>query len=161
MHRTTIAPTTRDFIFMELQEYPAEIAALAHKVNELTHELYDAEMARAQIEARIDFEAAFNPELKNDQQRRADRAFKLLQDDEYQAISVRCVSLGQKRSAAIVERDQRQDEFRVAKLRMEREIAQIQSGGSFVSIQSPGPINLSGDLKPVVAASKRKAKGVA
>jgi hypothetical protein len=146
---------------MQLEEYPAAIAALAHKINELTHELYDAEMARAQIEARIDFEAAFNPDLKNDQQRRADRAFKLLQDDEHRAINVRCVSLGQKRASAIVERDQRQDEFRVAKLRMEREIAQIQSGGSFVSIQSPGPINLSGDLKPVVAASKRKAKGAA
>ena len=144
---------------MQLEEYPAAIAALSTKVNELTHELYEAEMARTEIETRIDFDGAFNPELRNDQQRRADRAFKLLQDDEYQSINVRCVSLGQKRSTAIVERDQRQDEFRVAKLLIEREIAQIQSGGSFVQIQTPGPISLSGNLKPVVSASKRKAKG--
>jgi hypothetical protein len=127
---------------MELQEYPAAIATLAHKVNDLTAELYDAEMARAQIEARIDFEAAFNPDLKNDQQRRADRAFKLLQDEEHRAINVRCVSLGQKRASAIVVRDQRQDEFRVAKLLIEREIAQIQSGGSF---SSQPPIFVSDD----------------
>jgi hypothetical protein len=44
--------------------------------------------------------------------------------------------------AAIVERDQRQDEFRVAKLLMEREIAQIQSGGSF---SSQPPIFVSDD----------------
>jgi hypothetical protein len=127
---------------MELTEYPSAIAALAHKVNELTHELYDAEMARAQIEARIDFEAAFNPDLKNDQQRRADRAYKLLQDEEHRAINARCVSLGQKRSAAIVERETAQDKFRVAKLLIEREIAQIQSGGSF---SSQPPIFVSDD----------------
>lgn len=109
---------------MELTEYPAAIAALSTKVNELAAELYEAEMVRAQIEARIDFEAAFNPDLKNDTQRKADRAVKLLQDDEHRAINVRCVALGQRRLMAIVERDQRQDEFRVAKLLMEREIAQ-------------------------------------
>jgi hypothetical protein len=125
MHPDAIAPATRGFIFMQLEEYPAAIATLAHKVNELTHELYEAEMARTEIETRIDFEAAFNPHLKNDQQRRADRAFKLLQNEEHRAINVRCVSLGQKRASAIVERETAQDKFRVAKLLMEREIAQM------------------------------------
>jgi hypothetical protein len=65
--------------------------------------------------------------MKNDLQRRVDRASRLLQDGEYQELNRRCVSLGQNRTTAIVAREQLEREFSVAKLMMRREIATLEA----------------------------------
>lgn len=117
-------PLRWGFIFMELTEYPAAIAAAQIKVLDLGDQLGEAEMDLARVNARFDLEIAHDPELKNDTQRRASRLAVVLQDGEHVELTRKVVVLGQRRAVAIVERDQRQDEFRVAKLLIQREIAQ-------------------------------------
>jgi hypothetical protein len=112
---------------MELQKYPAEIANRAQRTLELSGELNDAEIQLNKVEARIEFEIAFDPSFKNELQRKSVRAQKLLEDVEYQAVAFKVAKLTEQRAIARILLEQIENEFRVAKLQEQRSIAELTS----------------------------------
>lgn len=112
---------------MNLNEYPSTIAESARKVLELSHELAEVELKLAEMDGRIDAEIAFDPELKNDLQRKTKRVAITLQDEAYRELIHRRVSLSQNRDFAILVREQLEREFKIAILQERRAIAELEN----------------------------------
>jgi hypothetical protein len=112
---------------MKLNQYPGAIAEAAKNVLILSHRLTVVESALLELDYRFDVAIAFDPELKNDLQRKTQRVAMALQDGPYQQLNRDRVSILQNRDFAILRREQLEREFSVAKLQARREIAELEN----------------------------------
>lgn len=116
---------------MNLHEYPYQIAEVAQQINALESEIAHTRNAIARLEGLAELEAAFSPDLKNDQQRRS-RRFEILKTmDNYQPLQDRLIELAESKSNLMAELEKLRNLFTAAKLQMRFEIAQKLSGSEF------------------------------
>ena len=109
---------------MQLSQYPAEIAQAAQRVNELDSQTMAVQQHINRLEGNADRLAAFEPDLKNDNQRRARRFEVLLTSQEYQKAMDTLVRLTSDKANAIAQLEYLRNLFSVAKLEARLAIAQ-------------------------------------
>ena len=108
----------------ELSNYPTAIAQAAQRVNEIDSQLMAVQQQIDRFEGNADRAAAFDPDLKNDAQRKARRFEVLLVNPEYQkAIDTQIRLSGEKANAIaeggalpIAQLEYLRNQFSVAKL---------------------------------------------
>ena len=109
---------------MQLNHYPAEIAQAAQRVNELDSQTMAVQQHINRLEGNADRLAAFEPDLKNDNQRRARRFEVLLTSQEYQKAMDTLMRLTSDKANAIAQLEYLRNLFSVAKLEARLAIAQ-------------------------------------
>ena len=109
---------------MQLNHYPTAIAQAAQRVNEIDAQLLAVQRVIHRIEGHAERVAAFEPELKNDNQRKARRFEVLLTDQEYQKAVDTVLRLTAEKANAMAHLEYLRNQFSVAKLETRRAIAQ-------------------------------------
>lgn len=109
---------------MQLSHYPAAIAQAAQRVNELDSQMMAVQQLINRVEGNADRVAAFEPDLKNDSQRRARRFEVLLIDQEYQTALNTLIRLTAEKANALAHLEYLRNQFSVAKLEARSAIAQ-------------------------------------
>ena len=109
---------------MKLSQYPAAIAQAAQKVNALDSQIAAMELLINRLEGNADKIAAFEPDLKNENQRKA-RRFEVLQTNlEYQRAIDSLIQLNSEKANAVTHLEYLRNQFSVAKLEARLAIAQ-------------------------------------
>jgi len=107
-----------------LSQYPAAIAQASQVVNDLEQQVAEVRQHIARLEGNADLVVAFEPALKNDNQRKA-RRFEVLQINyEYQRAVDALNHLATEKANALARLEQLRNEFSVAKLETRLAIAQ-------------------------------------
>jgi len=101
---------------MQLSHYPALIAEAAGRVNELDSQLMAVQQHINREEANADRVSAFDPDLRNDTQRKARRFELLLRNQEYQTALNTFMQLSADKANALVHLEYLRNQFSVAKL---------------------------------------------
>ncbi|AFZ33289.1 hypothetical protein Glo7428_4861 [Gloeocapsa sp. PCC 7428] len=109
---------------MQLSHYPAAIAQAAQRVNELDSQMMAVQQLINREEGNADTRSAFDPELKNDTQRRSRRFELLLVNQEYQTALNTLIQLNAEKANALAHLEYLRNQFSVAKLECRRAIAQ-------------------------------------
>jgi UDP-N-acetyl-D-mannosaminuronate dehydrogenase len=109
---------------MNLDQYPAAIAESAQPVNELEARLVTLRQQQADLESQADLQIAFDPELKNELQRKVRRS-ELLSSSEYWQVVQAIALLSQEKATALTMLERLRNEFTVAKLHLRRHIAEL------------------------------------
>ncbi|MGB3208009.1 MAG: hypothetical protein WBB28_23755 [Crinalium sp.] len=113
---------------MKLSQYPAAIAQAAQAVNELDSQLAAVQLQINRLENNADKISAFEPHLKNDNQRKA-RRFEVLQVSlEYQQSINTMMRLTAEKANALTHLEYLRNQFSVAKLEVRSAIARQFSG---------------------------------
>jgi hypothetical protein len=113
---------------MKLSQYPAAIAQAAQAVNELDSQLAAVQLQINRLENNADKISAFEPHLKNDNQRKA-RRFEVLQVSlEYQQAINTMMRLTAEKANALTHLEYLRNQFSVAKLEVRQAIARQLSG---------------------------------
>lgn len=113
---------------MKLSQYPAAIAQAAQAVNELDSQLAAVQLQINRFENNADKISAFEPHLKNDNQRKA-RRFEVLQVSlEYQQAINTMMRLTAEKANAMTHLEYLRNQFSVAKLEVRSAIARQLSG---------------------------------
>lgn len=108
---------------MKLNQYPATIAQAARKVNSVDSQIAAIELLMNRLEGNADRTAAFEPDLKNENQRKA-RRFDLLQTNlEYQRAVDSLLQLNAEKANALIHLEYLRNQFSVAKLEARQAIA--------------------------------------
>jgi hypothetical protein len=108
---------------MKLNQYPATIAQAARKVNSVDSQIAAIELLMNRLEGHADRTAAFEPDLKNENQRKA-RRFDLLQTNlEYQQAVDALLHLNAEKANALIHLEYLRNQFSVAKLEARQAIA--------------------------------------
>jgi outer membrane lipoprotein-sorting protein len=115
---------TESFMIMQLSHYPAAIAQAAERVNEIDSQLLAVQQVIHRLEGNAERVAAFEPELKNDSQRKARRFEVLLIDQEYQKAVDTSMRLTSEKANALAHLEYLRNQFSVAKLEARLAIAQ-------------------------------------
>lgn len=119
---------------MKLNQYPAAIAQAAQTVNELDSQLAAVQLAVNRLEGNADKIAAFESDLKNDNQRKA-RRFEVLQVNlEYQQTLNTLMRLTAERAHAVVHLEYLRNQFSVAKLETRLAIARQLAGSESLEL---------------------------
>jgi hypothetical protein len=109
---------------LSLSQYPTAIAQTAQSVTEIEQQIMEAQQHLARLEGNADRVVAFEPNLKNDNQRRA-RRFEVLQANlEYKHACNAMTRLTTEKSHASARLEHLRNEFSVAKLETRLQIAQ-------------------------------------
>jgi septal ring factor EnvC (AmiA/AmiB activator) len=108
---------------LQLSQYPTEIAQAAQRVNELDSQLMAVQQHINRLEGNADRLAAFDADLKNDNQRRARRFEVLLTNQEYQKAMDTSIRLTSDKANAIAYLEYLRNQFSVAKLEARLAIA--------------------------------------
>ncbi|MBV8884996.1 MAG: hypothetical protein JO235_13515 [Chroococcidiopsidaceae cyanobacterium CP_BM_RX_35] len=109
---------------MQLNHYPTAIAQAAQRVNEIDVSQLAVQQVIHRMEGHADRVAAFEPELKNDNQRKARRFEVLLTDQEYQKAVDTAMRLAGEKANALAHLEYLRNQFSVAKLEARLAIAQ-------------------------------------
>ena len=109
---------------MQLNHYPTAIAQAAQRVNEIDVSQLAVQQVIHRMEGHADRVAAFEPELKNDNQRKARRFEVLLTDQEYQKAVDKAMQLTGEKANALAHLEYLRNQFSVAKLEARLAIAQ-------------------------------------
>lgn len=109
---------------MQLSHYPAAIAQAAERVNEIDSQLMAVQHHINRHEGNADRVAAFEPDLKNDNQRKARRFEVLLTNHEYQKALDTLLRLTGDKANALAHLEYLRNQFSVAKLEARIAIAQ-------------------------------------
>lgn len=120
---------------MELHEYPGAIATAQRHYYTTRRVREDLDALVTDVRARIEGEIAFDTGLKNDSQRKAALAERIREDFELAKATGSWQEAQAECNEAEVKHQQLAAEFSVAKLLMQREIAQIQSQSATSSIK--------------------------
>jgi hypothetical protein len=108
---------------MKLSQYPAAIAQAAQAVNEVDSQLAAVQLQINRLENNADKISAFEPHLKNDNQRKA-RRFEVLQVNlEYQQAINTMMRLTAEKAHALTHLEYLRNQFSVAKLEVRSAIA--------------------------------------
>lgn len=109
---------------MKLNQYPAAIAVAAQRVNELDSQITAITQLINRLEGNADKVAAFEPDLKNENQRKS-RRFEVLQTNlEYQRAVDTLIQLTAEKANAFTHLDYMRNQFSVAKLEARLELVQ-------------------------------------
>jgi hypothetical protein len=111
---------------MHLFDYPMAIAKLERQSASLQQQAKTTKGAIAQIEAEIEAEIAFNPELKNDTQRKAKRTELMRQNDLLNELNTCLKQYEGELTETEIELSLRRNQFSVAKLERRAAIAQME-----------------------------------
>lgn len=109
---------------LQLSHYPAAIAQAAQRVNELDSQIMAVQLLINRVEGNADRLAAFDPDLKNDNQRKARRFEVLLTNQEYQTALNTLMRLTVDKANALAHLEYLRNQFSVAKLEARLAIAQ-------------------------------------
>lgn len=109
---------------MQLSHYPAAIAQAAQRVNELDSQIMAVQQLINRVEGNADRVVAFDPDLKNDNQRKARRFEVLLTNQEYQTALNTLIRLTAEKANALAHVEYLRNQFSVAKLEARLAIAQ-------------------------------------
>jgi len=113
---------------MKLSQYPAAIAQAAQTLNEVDSQVAAVQLQINRLENNADKISAFEPHLKNDNQRKA-RRFEVLQLNlEYQQAINTMMRLSAEKANAITNLEYLRNQFSVAKLELRSAIARQFSG---------------------------------
>lgn len=109
---------------MKLNQYPAAIAVAAQRVNELDSQIAAITQLINRLEGNADKVAAFEPDLKNENQRKS-RRFEVLHTNlEYQRAVDTLIQLTAEKANAFTHLDYMRNQFSVAKLEARLELVQ-------------------------------------
>ncbi len=108
---------------MQLSHYPAAIAQAAQRVNELDSQMMAVQQHIDREEGNADRVSAFDPDLKNDTQRKARRFEVLLTNQEYQTALNAWLRLTAEKANALAHLEYLRNQFSVAKLEARSAIA--------------------------------------
>ncbi len=121
-------------MLMKLNQYPAAISQAAQSVNELESQIAAVQLLINRIEGNADNVAAFESDLKNDNQRRA-RRFEMLQVNlEYQQAINTLMRLTADRANAGARLEYLRNQFSVAKLETRLAIARQLTGSESLEL---------------------------
>lgn len=109
---------------MQLSHYPAAIAQAAQQVNELDSQIMAVQQMINRVEGNAERVSAFDPDLKNDSQRKARRFEVLLTNQEYQTALNTLMQLTAQKASALAHLEYLRNQFSVAKLEARSAIAQ-------------------------------------
>lgn len=109
---------------LQLSHYPAAIAQAAQRVNELDSQIIAVQQLINRVEGNADRVAAFDQDLKNDNQRKARRFEVLLTNQEYQTALNTLMRLTVDKANALAHLEYLRNQFSVAKLEARLAIAQ-------------------------------------
>lgn len=109
---------------MQLSHYPGAIAQAAQRVNELDSQIMAVQQLINREEGNADRVSAFDPDLKNDTQRKARRFEVLLINHEYQTALNTLIRLNAEKANALAHLEYLRNQFSVAKLEARSAIAQ-------------------------------------
>jgi hypothetical protein len=109
---------------LQLSHYPAAIAQAAQRVNEVDSQLMAVQHQINRFEGNADRVSAFEPDLKNDAQRKARRFEVLLVNQEYQKSMDTLIRLTAEKQNAIAHLEYLRNQFSVAKLEARLAIVQ-------------------------------------
>ena len=119
-----------------IEEYPALIAQAARTLNQVEAFLSQHRAEIAQVEAMADCKVAFDPDLKNEQQRKARRA-EILGSSVYSKLCDLAEATQQQRAEILVTLEQLRGEFSVARLQAKADLAaQLTASPLALSIES-------------------------
>ena len=119
---------------MKLNQYPVAIAQAAQTVNELESQIAAVQLVINRIEGNADKVAAFETDLKNDNQRKA-RRFEVLQVNlEYQQSLNTLIRLTAERGNAVAQLEYLRNQFSVAKLETRLAIARQLTGSEALEL---------------------------
>lgn len=113
---------------MKISQYPAAIVQAAQVVNELDSQIAAVTQHIARLEGKADRVAAFEQNLKNENQRRGRRFELLCVDQEYQTAQNTLMRLLSEKASAIAHLEYLRNQFSVAKLEMRLAIAEKLTG---------------------------------
>lgn len=109
---------------MKLNQYPTAIAQAAQKLNSIDSQIAAIELLINRLEGNADKISAFEPDLKNENQRKA-RRFEVLQTNlEYQRAIDSLIQLNAEKANAFTHLEYLRNQFSVAKLEARLTIAQ-------------------------------------
>jgi hypothetical protein len=108
---------------MQLSHYPSAIAQAAQRVNELDSQIMAVQQLINREEGNAERVSAFDPDLKNDTQRKARRFEMLLTNQEYQTAVNTLIRLTAEKANALAHLEYLRNQFSVAKLEARLEIA--------------------------------------
>jgi hypothetical protein len=101
---------------MKLNQYPAAIALAAQRVNEIDSQIASIHLLINRLEGNADKIAAFEVDLKNDNQRKARRFDVLATNIEYQRSLDSLIQLNSEKANAVAHLEYMRNQFSVAKL---------------------------------------------
>ena len=107
----------------QLSHYPLAIAQAAQRVNEIDSQIMAVQQLINREEGNADRISAFDPDLKNDSQRKARRFELLLTHQEYQTAVSTLLRLTAEKANALAHLEYLRNQFSVAKLEARLEIA--------------------------------------
>lgn len=114
---------------MKLAEYPREIYAVETTLHSFIQQITEADRRRVTIETHLDLEIATNPDLKNEQHRKAFRAVALENNPIYAELITLIDTLKGQRAMSEAHLNQLRSEMSIMKLAEQRKIyAQIPEG---------------------------------
>lgn len=108
---------------MKLNQYPEAIAQAARRLNEIDSQLAAINLLINRLEGNADKIAAFESDLKNDNQRKARRFDVLLTNLEYQRALDTLIQLNYEKANAIAHLEYMRNQFSIAKLETKLAIA--------------------------------------
>jgi hypothetical protein len=110
-------------IQMKLAEYPREIYAVETALHSFIQQITEADRRRITIETHLDLEIATNPDLKNEQHRKAARAVTLENNPVYAELITLLDKLKGQRAMSEAHLNQLRSEMSIMKLAEQRKIA--------------------------------------
>lgn len=111
---------------MDLQHYPSAIAEAAGALNELDAQIKAVKDHIERIEINVEYEVAFDSQLKNDAQRKAKAKSLILSHPDYEASQGQLDHLNRERTSAVTYLELLRNQFAVAKLTKREAIARME-----------------------------------
>jgi phage shock protein A len=109
---------------MRLSDYPIAIAQASQAVNALEQKISELRLDLAQLEGKAELVAAFEADLKNENQRKARRFEILGQESEYRKLQDAMTRVLTDKANAIAHLEYLRNQFSVAKLEARLAIAE-------------------------------------
>lgn len=112
---------------MQLHEYPSAIASLQIQLLDLNQRVEQISQDLNRICNQFEFQVAFDPELKNEQQRKAKKADLVKQSGDYEQSSKALNQEVYKRDLTMIQLEQLKNEFAVLKLTKRESVARLEA----------------------------------
>ncbi|MFN6460808.1 MAG: hypothetical protein RMZ41_003045 [Nostoc sp. DedVER02] len=112
---------------MQLHDYPGAIAQLQYQLLNLNQQIEKISQSINRICNQFEAQVAFDPELKNDQQRKAKKTELIRQSGDYESLSSAIAKETFKRSQVEIQLEQLKSEFSVLRLLKREAIARMEA----------------------------------
>ncbi|ABA24704.1 hypothetical protein Ava_D0039 [Trichormus variabilis ATCC 29413] len=112
---------------MELKDYPGAIAYIQTQILDLNQEIEQISQSLNRICNQFELQVAFDPELKNDSQRKAKKAELIASSGDYEYLSKDLAARIYGRDRAQIQLEQLKNEFTILKLLKREETARLEA----------------------------------